>query len=79
MKRLVCISLVLVFLLPGCALHRKLFYSESEMAEYNAKEQAKKAQKEMKKQPLIKYLIFPQAMTSKNMVVNLLRLILPVA
>ncbi len=42
MKKLICISVICLSLLSGCALHRKLFYSQAEMNEYNAKEQAKK-------------------------------------
>lgn len=41
MKNLLCVSVLCLSLLSGCALHRKLFYSDAEMNEYNVKEQAK--------------------------------------
>jgi transcription initiation factor TFIIIB Brf1 subunit/transcription initiation factor TFIIB len=41
MKNVLCISAICLSLLSGCAVHRKLFYTEAEMKQYNAEEQAK--------------------------------------
>jgi hypothetical protein len=43
MKNVLCISVICLSLLSGCAVHRKLFYTETEMKQYNAEEQAKLA------------------------------------